>query len=537
METEVKNRTWVKDAAIVFLAVLLVLTFFSRTILNASLTEVATQEVKSGTITAKVRGTGKVVANGSNKIKAKGTVTIAKVMVKTGAEVKTGDILFVLGAGDSAELEAAKEKLYSLEASYNAALAGAGGSTHYLDIANITSLQAKADEAKTALNKAKLLWEATSTATKDEIDKAESAAKAAKKALDDAQDVSDGKLAELKANVSNAYKELEELLGKTEPPATQEEIDEAKKKALEAEKAVNERTDAEFIALLEADKAYEAAKAKYEALLKQGTESSGEYTAYLEAKAKYEQANNELQSQCASLQDSLYSEGQSMAVKQVEISSLAAQIERQKEKIKELSGEGDNNVIEAKTAGTVTEINCASGDTVAKDDILAVIEVADMGYTVSFSVTNDQARRLRVGDEATISNFYWGNEIKAKLKSIATDKENPQNKKVLTFDLEGNVTAGAELTISVGQKSANYDLVVPNSAIRSDKNGKFVLAVEAKNSPLGNRYMAKRVKVDVLAEDDTNSAVTAELESGDFVITTSSAPIKSGEQVRLADSQ
>ena len=49
--------------------------------------------------------------------------------------------------------------------------------------------------------------------------------------------------------------------------------------------------------------------------------------------------------------------------------------------------------------------------------------------------------------------------------------------------------------------------------------------------------MAKRVKVDVLAEDDTNSAVTAELESGDFVITTSSAPIKSGEQVRLADSQ
>lgn len=537
METEVKNRTWVKDAAIVFLAVLLVLTFFSRTILNASLTEVATQEVKSGTITAKVRGTGKVVANGSNKIKAKGTVTIAKVMVKTGAEVKTGDVLFVLGAGDSAELEAAKEKLYSLETSYNSALAGAGGSTHYHDKVNLNSLQAKVNEAETALNKARLLWEATSTATEAEINEAKAEMDKTEKARDIAQDVSDGKLAELKANVSNAYKELEELLGKTEPPATQEEIDAAKEKILEAEKAVNERKDPEFLALLAADEAYEAAKAKHEALLKQGTESSGEYTAYLEAKAKYDQANKELQSQYALLQDSLYSEGQSMAVKQVEISSLAAQIERQKEKIKELSGEGDNNVIEAKTAGTVTEINCASGDTVAKDDILAVIEVADMGYTVSFSVTNDQARRLRVGDEATISNFYWGNEIKAKLKSIATDKENPQNKKVLTFDLEGNVTAGAELTISVGQKSANYDLVVPNSAIRSDKNGKFVLAVEAKNSPLGNRYMAKRVKVDVLAEDDTNSAVTAELESGDFVITTSSAPIKSGEQVRLADSQ
>ena len=34
METKVKNRDWVKNAAIIFLAVLLVLTFFSNTIMN-----------------------------------------------------------------------------------------------------------------------------------------------------------------------------------------------------------------------------------------------------------------------------------------------------------------------------------------------------------------------------------------------------------------------------------------------------------------------------------------------------------------------
>ena len=33
METTVKKREWVKDAAILFLAVLLVLTFFSNTII------------------------------------------------------------------------------------------------------------------------------------------------------------------------------------------------------------------------------------------------------------------------------------------------------------------------------------------------------------------------------------------------------------------------------------------------------------------------------------------------------------------------
>ena len=97
------------------------------------------------------------------------------------------------------------------------------------------------------------------------------------------------------------------------------------------------------------------------------------------------------------------------------------------------------------------------------------------------------------------------------------------------------MTAGTELTISVGQKSANYDIIIPNSAIRNDTNGSFVLVVESKNSPLGNRYVARRVEVKVLAEDDVNSAVTADLSFGDYVITTSNAPVKNGDLVRLAD--
>ena len=166
---------------------------------------------------------------------------------------------------------------------------------------------------------------------------------------------------------------------------------------------------------------------------------------------------------------------------------------------------------------------------------MCTIEVPDMGHTLSFSVTNDQAQRLRIGDTATVSNYYWGSSVTATLTSIRTDPKNPQNGKILTFDLTGDVTTGSELTISVGQKSANYDTVVPNSAIKSDTNGSFVLAVSVKSSPLGNRYTARRVSVEVLASDDNNSAVIADLANGDFVITTSSAPIRSGDMVRMAD--
>ena len=76
---------------------------------------------------------------------------------------------------------------------------------------------------------------------------------------------------------------------------------------------------------------------------------------------------------------------------------------------------------------------------------------------------------------------------------------------------------------------------VPNSAIREDNDGKFILTVESKSSPLGNRYIATRVGVEVLASDDNNSAISAPLYGWEYVITTSTKPVEAGKQVRLAD--
>ncbi len=95
--------------------------------------------------------------------------------------------------------------------------------------------------------------------------------------------------------------------------------------------------------------------------------------------------------------------------------------------------------------------------------------------------------------------------------------------------------AGQSLNVSVGQKSANYDMTVPNSAIREDSNGKFILVITSKSSPIGTRYFASRVDVEVLASDDTKSAISGAVESYSYVITTSTKPVEAGKQVRLAD--
>ena len=262
----------------------------------------------------------------------------------------------------------------------------------------------------------------------------------------------------------------------------------------------------------------------------------GPYQAAVEkALEDYNTAENDYYEKYYTLEKQKEDDQKSVALAQIELSSIADQISRQQEKIKSLAGE-DDNTITANVSGKIDTIDCTAGDTVTKDSLMCTIEVPDMGHTVSFSVTNDQAQRLRTGDTATVSNYYWGNTITATLTNIRTDPKNPQTNKLLTFDLEGDVTTGSELTLSVGQKSANYDTIVPNSAIRTDNNGSFVLAISQKSSPLGNRYIAKRVSIEVLASDDNNSAVVADLGNGDYVITTGSGPIKNGDQVRMADS-
>ena len=119
--------------------------------------------------------------------------------------------------------------------------------------------------------------------------------------------------------------------------------------------------------------------------------------------------------------------------------------------------------------------------------------------------------------------------------AIRNDPEKPAEKKLLSFKLEGEIESGAQISIAIGERGGSYDTLVPNSAVRSDNNGSFVLAVVAKSSPLGNRYVAQRIDVKVLATDDVNSAVSGGLTTSDFVITTSSKPIEPGMLVRMPD--
>lgn len=220
---------------------------------------------------------------------------------------------------------------------------------------------------------------------------------------------------------------------------------------------------------------------------------------------------------------------------EINLESQNDAIELQQEKVEKLREKSVGATIDAPVDGIVMNVNKAAGEKTEPEEALAVMQVAGKGFTLVFSATTEQARKLSVGDIAELQNAWYYDNVKATLTSIKPDPDDPAQKKQLTFQIEGDVQSGQSLSLSVGQRSADYELVVPNSAIREDNNGKFILIVESKSSPLGNRYIATRVDVEVVASDDTHTAISAGLYGYEYVITTATKPVEAGKQVRLTD--
>ena len=205
-----------------------------------------------------------------------------------------------------------------------------------------------------------------------------------------------------------------------------------------------------------------------------------------------------------------------------------------KAKVDELAGKGGDKEIKAPMAGTVTQINYYAGQTIKDNTIVMEIKPENEAYTLQFTVSQTQSRRIKPGDPAEILYNWYGDEITAR---VATVQRDPMNREsyIVTCELFGDVRVGGNYTLSIGQQSSDYDYVVPTSCIREDSNGKFVLIIESKSTPLGNRYYARRVDVEIITSDDSQSAIAGAFDGYVYVITTTSKPVEENQQVRLAE--
>lgn len=319
---------------------------------------------------------------------------------------------------------------------------------------------------------------------------------------------------------------------------------------------------------------YEEAKARVESLRKQSTAegTAGEYRTLLETyEAQLEKlqadkkslnkqltaANKELSGTSApkdpeDVLDEIKTTEESLAKlkSQLQITeatqnksdtSVKMEREKQKKQLDELAAKIEaykaaptTTDVTAPIAGRIVSINFVPGDTVTSGNTVASIEIADKGYICEITMDTDEARKIQVGAPCTIANSWWYSNIEASVTQIRSDPQSQGKKRIVMIEVKGDVYEGQSLTFSIGDKSQSYDTVLPNSAIREDNDGKFVLVVDSKNTPLSVRYTARRVPIDVIASDDTQSAVSG-LYGSEFVITNSTTPISDKQQVRLAE--
>ena len=655
------KRGWVKNAAIVFLSIMLVLTFFSNTILNRSLPEVAARYVESGTINAKIRGSGTVTAGESYDVVLEQTRKVESVYVHVGDFVNTGDVLFLLSNSDSEELKQAQKALDSMRLAYEKTLLSMDEADYAQENRNIQKAKEALAEAQAELLK--------NTVTTDEILNAQLALRDAEKvqkelntALADTEEYLaeasaeynaleakiegwEAQLEVLEETIDDYKKQIKSL--KNGSGDLEDELAEAQKdlkKAKESYASLRITYGADYDALKEAAEqiaagsdviyqmaaivkdreaadpqkiAYEKLQpvlnqvntledkvAEYEALVdgqasvqeqidklddacddaedeldaleddlddaydtlndlerevegaefqkafqEEQVELQADTVAQLEEqyndlKAKqndYESAKDRVESCQDTLDDLTFAlaeqkkaDGKLAASQQLDLDNALKEIQEQETLVAELQAESVGAEVTANVSGQISSLNVTAGRDAVAGDTLAVIEVVDRGYTVKLPVTNEQSQKVRIGDKADVTNYYWGEQLDVTLTSIITDPSNPGQGKLLVFTLTGDVSSGQNVTLSVGERSANFDAVIPNSALRTDTNGTFVLVLTVKHSPLGNRYIATRVDVNVLAQDDTTAAVSG-LSMGDYVITTSSKPLEAGMQVNMVE--
>lgn len=591
MNEKGKNkREWVKNAAIVFLAVMLVLTFFSNTIMNYSLPEVATNYVQSGSITAKIRGTGVIESGDPYEIKVTESRKVASVAVRVGDTVQKGDVLLYLEDAESEELKAAQEALEQAQNAYDLALltAEVTASDIYSAQKDVSAetLRNQITNAQKALKEAKAAEEPLQEKLKPlEEQKAqlekEKAAVDAQLLYEQNQDsVAAGRLEPAQNAVSRA--EEAQTKAQSDKATAENELTAARNATAAAEAALREAELNVAVSGNEAVAAAQTAKAAAESTerekqsaydaavtaLANADKTLSDARTYLasvtdaDSQRKASQTNSNLSAQSAayalniavvdkeiaSVTGEIEAAQELTVARQEELTELVSQITnvtglealldniaKAEEQVAELTAKAVDATVTADISGTVTAINVTAGNKTSAADPVAVLQPEGKGYTLSFSVTNEQAKRLSVGDRAELVNSWRYDDVEVTLASIKPDKTDPGQKKMLTFDVTGDVTAGQTLNLSVGQKSANYDLIVPNSAIREDSNGKFILIVESKASPLSTRYIATRVDIEVIASDDTQSAISGGLYGYEYVITTSTKPVEAGKQVRLAN--
>ncbi|MBR5868569.1 MAG: hypothetical protein IKZ21_03925, partial [Clostridia bacterium] len=442
-----KNRKWVKWVAAAFVAVMLVLTFFSNTILNATLPEVSAKRVVMGTVSPQITGDGITEVAGLTNILADGMGEVTAVHVTTGQTVWAGVEVMEIQPKDDGTLAELKDQLADAELNYTRALLTASiseGSSNELKRLNtsLAAAQEQVSKAKAYQSEKKKLDSEIAKA-KTDLAEAEAAYKKAMAGvtadLENAQYV----LSDAQATLANAETNVayyEKLYAESEPENP--ELVAARKVLAEAEDAVHNGENLLYGAQTAYTQKEREELPSFEAA-REAKEAVDEKKSALEEKYAGVPDLAAAQAEVLSLQDQITSYKVSLEAADVEDEITALDLEQQKKqieeletKLSELEARLEPKTIVAEGDGVIAELPFLPGQSYEYGATLCAIHASADSYVMRVTIPVKMAEFAKPGTEAFVTNAQGG-DYKAHLREVAPAEEDPTGSRDLIFDISG----------------------------------------------------------------------------------------------------
>ncbi|MCR4688938.1 MAG: hypothetical protein K5745_05220 [Saccharofermentans sp.] len=550
---------------IAFVAGLALLTFFSNTIMNATIPKVMAEYASRGNLSFTNSATTTIVVENRTDIKGIEGRTIDEVFVSSYDVVNKGDVIATLKPiEDTASLDELKDQLESLqrEAEYESRTPNHG--TDYssyndaIDMAQETLTEAQ-NTLTQVQNKDATISEAQGIIDSKAADVVALEASVAS-ASDTVEDLN-AQIAEIDAQIAPLQSQIEvyEALGTPTPtpsptpgadptptvdpsvtPAAPTEMEilwqqicdlNDQRAVLEEELTAAEARLADYSGqLASVNGTIEEAQGRIDALADLPSLSS--------AQNAVASAQRGLSSARTSLSDAVANAGIEADRAQDAIDDRNKEIEKLEEQIAELEEKMAVTEIKAPAAGYVYNVAVASGDTMEANQVIVTIIPEDTNErecTATFSFEASAVRDLYVGDELEVTSGYW--DQTCTIASIKPDPTNPRELRQVKCVIEGESWPDEQITVRASQSNQNYEVVIPSGAVNEDNSGTFVYVIEGSSGPLGDKFTVRRVDVTVEAEGGGMTAISGEglSDYNTRIVIRAEEPLEDGQRVRLED--
>ena len=592
------RRAKVIKAMIAFVAILAVLTFFSNTIMNLTIPKVMGTYASRGNLSYSNSARGTIEVDNKTEVKGLDNRTVEEVLVTNYDIVSKGDpILTLKSIEESSELESKRTELTNLQrtAEYEARTPdNSNDFTSYYD--SINSAKATLEEAQDTLDKVRNRGtvEAENQAIIDEESVKEVSLEASVNAAAETVEDIQKQIDEINAQIAPLQSQIDvyialgtptpsptpipgtEAPAETTPETSAEptetspdgtpvettpaettpvyvpdldadgldknsptyEMDkllfkihglEDERAVLEAELAgAQQRLDEASAELAECKGKIAAAQAEIDALASLPSETS--------AQNAVTAAQNAVTSAQKALSDAQTNAGITADKNADTIADRNKEIEKLEEEIAALEAAAKITTITAPADGYVYNIAVSAGDALnAKDVIAYILPETDRICSVTFKFTASAAQSIYIGMSLEVTSGFING---CTVSSMKPDPDDPRGTRIVKCVVDGNdAWPGEEITVNAGKGNDNYKCVVPASAVNQDNSGDFVYVIEGSSTPLGDKYVVKRVDVTIEATDGASTAIKGEgLDKYDvMIVVRAEKPLEDGQRVRLED--